>query len=105
MGPLGIGKRDEGLRQVGRVTGWLAAGAVALTALVTAIAAGAAPGGGSRSTQPQVSTHAAAPSVNPTPSGPSTANDPGLEPIPAPTPRSAPPQRSVPLPDTSSRGS
>lgn len=99
MGPRGIARRDEGLHRVGRITGWLGAGAIALTALASALAAVGAPGGGSRSAQPQVSAPAAAPSVNPVPSDPGPASDPRLVPLPAPTSRRAPP------PNTSSRGS
>ncbi len=111
MGPLGVGKRDDGLRMVGRVTRWLAAGAVALTAVVTFVAAGAATGSGSRAARPSVATPAAplitsetlpapAPSADP---GPSRDTTPSTEPAPEPLP--VPTRRSAPLPNTSSRGS
>ena len=94
MNPSGATQRDAGLRQVGRVTGWLVGGAIALTALVTGLVAAST---GSKSTRAPASVSAGVPAAAPNPQP--SYNDPGLQPLPAPSRRYAAP------PQTSTRGS
>jgi hypothetical protein len=71
----GVHRRDEGLLRVRRITGWLVAGAVGLTALLAAVTAAATPGakaGSSSSTQNGTSA---------TPD-PGSSADQGLQPLP-----------------------
>lgn len=78
----GISQRDLGLRRLASANRWLVAGAVALSAFFTAVAALAHPGSTKRG---------ATSAATPTTSAPA--------PAPAPTPESAPvPQPSAPEP-------
>ena len=84
------GSRDEGLTQVRRVTGWVAAGALVLTGVAAGLARNAS-AGSAPAPNPGSDTSAA-------PSLPSSG-DSQSAPLPAPSPR------ELPAPHTSTRGS
>jgi hypothetical protein len=71
----GVHRRDEGLLQVRRVTGWLVAGAVALTALLAAVTAVFTPGARSGASTTTPSGSSAVPD-------PGNTGDQGLQPLP-----------------------
>ena len=89
----GVHRRDEGLLRVRRLTGWLVAGAVALTALLAAVTAVFTPGAKSGASTTTPSGSSAVPD-------PGRTDDQGLQPLPGDS-GSGPQSRA----DTSSGGS
>jgi hypothetical protein len=77
----GAAARDAGLRRVSRLTRWLLAGALALTATFSAIAAHAFPG---RSTaRPSGTSSVTSTDRDDERSGQTSSSDPGLQPSPS----------------------
>ncbi len=64
-----VARRDAGLRRVSRLTRWLLAGALALTAAFSAIAAHSFPGNASNQATNSTSTTLQSPASNPSASG------------------------------------
>jgi len=86
------GVRDAGIRRISRLTGWLVAGALALTAAATGVAASAHPGRGGHAAKAAQAT--APPAQDSSPGGASQAppSDQNLQPPEqAPAPVQAPP--------------
>lgn len=71
----GVHRRDEGLLRVRRLTGWLVAGALGLTALLAAVTAAFTPGTKSGASTNTSSGSSAVPN-------PGNTGDQGLQPLP-----------------------
>jgi hypothetical protein len=95
--PHNVGKpsvlRDAGIRRISRLTGWLVAGSLALTAAVTGVAASAHPGRGGHAAKAAQATAPPAQSSSPGGASQPPPSDSNLQPpeqAPAPV-QQAPP--------------